>query len=295
MRAAIRSIACSARQLGDLGEAEHLRGRPRERRPCQRAPDLLLHPVLEHAPRALLDPPCELLAGDVEPGDERRPAPFGGPESRPGQRAAELVQLERTDEPAPVVRVDGGGGGRVALGQERRARARGRAARPRRRPARAALRPARAAARARPGPPAGRDRCRRRRPASARPRAPRRSPRARAARTPRPRTPRRARGSRRAASARRAAPSGAAGRGRPGTRPPRSAGRGRSGRPRPRRRSCRTRSARRSRGRASPHVTKCHEISGSRATTARGRASSSRSSCPRRPAGPPRDAPPGAP
>ena len=121
--------------------------------------------------------------GTSSPTIDGRVARVLGPEPvlARGERAAELDQLERADDAAPVVRVHAGGRLRVALGEERVCALRRRAARRRLvRRARAAPAAARAAARARRARRGGRGRCRRRRSACARRRGSRRSPRARA-------------------------------------------------------------------------------------------------------------------
>src|SRR5215213_497905 len=103
-----------ARERGDLVEAEHV-ARCRRDRPGQRGPHLLLDAGLEHRAGPLLDAPLELGRLDLETEEQRRAAVLLVPQPVAGERASQLRELERTDDAAAVVRMDGGRG----LGIER--------------------------------------------------------------------------------------------------------------------------------------------------------------------------------
>src|SRR5579885_3370674 len=87
----------------------------------KRPVDLLLHARLEHGARALLDPALEHVLRKVEADHDRRVPRRARPEpvlSR-RERRARLRELEGADDPAAVVRVDGGGSGGVEALQVR--------------------------------------------------------------------------------------------------------------------------------------------------------------------------------
>ena len=114
----MRSSASRGSSCADLGEAERLLRRPRERL-RESGPHLRDDPVLEHRIRALPDASLEDVARDRQPADQRRVTRCAAPQSLlpRDERPAGLRQLERTDQALPIVGVNRLGGCRVDLGE----------------------------------------------------------------------------------------------------------------------------------------------------------------------------------
>src|SRR5919197_1004850 len=122
--ALVRRVATGARddralrfvrpELEHILQAERLRGR-RRRRLCTSG--FLDDAALEHLVRAALDSLCEHIVGDLEPGDECRPARLLGPQPvcARRERGSRLRQLERTYHTPAIVRVHERGRCGVAL------------------------------------------------------------------------------------------------------------------------------------------------------------------------------------
>ena len=105
-------------KLGDVLEPVD---RPSGRRDwtAERAPHLVLDTLLEHGASARRDAPFELVFRDVEADQERRMPRLFTPELLVSGREGEpgLRELERPDNPAPVVRMDPRRRVRVEVGE----------------------------------------------------------------------------------------------------------------------------------------------------------------------------------
>src|SRR5215208_508700 len=87
----------------------------------KRLPHLVLDAGFEHPGGTRDDAPLELLRWQLEAEDHRRVPRVARPEPVlfRRERAAGGREFEGTDDPAPVVRMDSGGGLGVAAGKER--------------------------------------------------------------------------------------------------------------------------------------------------------------------------------
>src|SRR6266699_3714524 len=104
------------RKLGDVAEAERPDGGGRDRS-CECGPSFFDDPGGEHRLSPPLDSFRQDVARDVEAEDRRQVAGLACPQSvrRRLQRGAELGELERPDDSAPVVAMNAGRGTWVAF------------------------------------------------------------------------------------------------------------------------------------------------------------------------------------